>query len=53
MLANVDFQFRDIRVKAATDTGNLAHSQTPLGNKNRKMTEHYIKAWKGDRVKPV
>ena len=25
-LAKVDFQFRDIRGKAATDTGNLAHS---------------------------
>lgn len=25
-LAKVDFQFRDIRAKAATDTGDLAHS---------------------------
>ena len=26
-LAKVDFQFRDIRAKAATNTGDLAHSQ--------------------------
>ncbi|WP_332776996.1 tyrosine-type recombinase/integrase [Polaromonas sp.] len=43
-LAKVDFQFRDIRAKAATDTGDLAHSQTLLGHKNRDMTEHYVKA---------
>jgi hypothetical protein len=30
-LAKVDFQFRDIRGKAATDTGNLAHSQNAAG----------------------
>lgn len=49
-LAKVDFQFRDIRAKAATDTGDLAHSQTLLGHKNRDMTEHYVKARMGDRV---
>lgn len=43
-LAKVDFQFRDIRAKAATDTGDLAHLQTLLGHKNRDMTEHYVKA---------
>jgi hypothetical protein len=43
-LAKVDFQFRDIRAKAATDTGDLAHSQALLGHKNRDMTEHYVKA---------
>ena len=49
--AGVDFQFRDIRAKAATDTGDLAHSQTLLGHKNRDMTEHYVKARLGERVK--
>lgn len=49
----VDFQFRDIRGKAATDTGNLAHSQKLLGHKNRDMTEHYVKARMGERVKPL
>ena len=33
-LAKVDFQFRDIRAKAATDTGDLAHSQKLLAHKN-------------------
>ena len=52
-LANVDFQFRDIRAKAATDTGDLAHSQSLLGHKNRDMTEHYVRSRAGDRVKPL
>ena len=52
-LAKVDFQFRDIRAKAATDTGDLAHSQSLLGHKNREMTEHYVKARTGARVKPL
>jgi integrase len=52
-LAKVDFQFRDIRAKAATDTGDLAHSQKLLAHKNRDMTEHYVKARMGERVKPL
>lgn len=51
--AKVDFQFRDIRAKAATDTGDLAHSQKLLAHKNRDMTEHYVKARIGERVKPL
>ena len=52
-LVKVDFQFRDIRAKAATDTGDLAHSQTLLGHKNRNMTEHCVKARVGERMKPL
>jgi integrase len=52
-LAGVSFQFRDIRAKAATDTGDLAHSQKLLAHKNRQMTEHYVKTRLGDRVKPL
>ena len=52
-LAGVAFQFRDIRAKAATDTGDLAHSQKLLAHKNREMTEHYVKARIGERVKPL
>lgn len=52
-LAGVHFQFRDIRAKAATDTGDLAHSQKLLAHKNRSMTEHYVKARLGERVKPL
>ena len=52
-LAGVSFQFRDIRAKAATDTGDLAHSQKLLGHQNRDMTEHYVRARVGERVKPL
>lgn len=52
-LAKADFQFRDIRAKAATDTGDLAHSQKLFAHKNRRMTEHYVNARLGDRVKPL
>ena len=37
-LAVVSFQFRDIRAKGATDTGDLAHSQKLLAHRNRDMT---------------
>lgn len=53
ILAKVDFQFRDIWAKAATDTGDLAHSQKLLAHKNRTMAEDYLKARHGDRVKPL
>lgn len=52
-LAKVDFQFRDIRAKAATDTGDLAHSQKLLAHKKRDMTEHYVKNRIGERVRPL
>ena len=52
-LAKVSFQFRDIRAKAATDTGNLAHSQKLLAHKNRDMTEQYVRARAGERVPPL
>lgn len=51
--AGVDFQFRDIRAKSATDTGDLAHAQRLLGHKTRAMTEHYTRSRKGERVKPL
>lgn len=52
-LASVDFQFRDIRAKVATDTGDLAHSQKLLGHRNLEMTEHYVRARIGERVAPL
>ena len=51
--AGVDFQFRDIRAKAATDTGDLGHAQRLLGHKTRTMTEHYTRERKGERVRPL
>ena len=52
-LAGVSFQFRDIRAKAATDTGDLAHSQKLLAHRNRDMTEHYVRRRSGDLVRPL
>ena len=37
--AKVDFQFRDLRAKAATDMENLEHAQKLLGHVTRDMTE--------------
>jgi len=51
--AGVDFQFRDIRAKAATDTEDLARAQRLLGHKTRAMTEHYTRNRRGDRVRPL
>lgn len=51
--ASVSFQFRDIRAKTASDTGDLGHSQRLLGHKNRDMTEHYVRERVGQRVKPL
>jgi integrase len=51
--AGVSFQFRDIRAKTASDTGDLGHSQKLLGHKNRDMTEHYVRDRIGQRVKPL
>ena len=51
--AGVSFQFRDIRAKTASDTGDLAHSQHLLGHKTRDMTEHYVRERIGQRVKPL
>lgn len=39
--------------KAATDTGDLAHSQKLLGHRNREMTEQYVRQRRGERVKPL
>lgn len=51
--AGVSFQFRDIRAKTASDTGDLAHSQRLLGHKNRDMTEHYVRQRVGQTVRPL
>ena len=35
------------------DTGDLAHSKTLLGHRNREMTEHYVRQRVGERVQPL
>nr|WP_234030511.1 tyrosine-type recombinase/integrase [Undibacterium sp. 14-3-2] len=52
-VAGVDFQFRDWRAKAATDTEDLGHAQKLLGHKNRSSTEIYTRDRKGDIVSPL
>lgn len=51
--AGVDFQFRDIRAKTATDTDDLALAQKLLGHKSRAMTEHYTRSRMGEKVNPL
>lgn len=52
-LAGVDFQFRDIRAKAASDSDDLGLAQKLLGHKTRGMTEHYTRTRKGELVMPL
>lgn len=52
-ISGVDFQFRDLRAKAATDTEDLAHAQRLLGHKNRSTTEIYTRERRGELVKPL
>ena len=51
--AGVNFQFRDIRAKAATDAEDLEYAQKLLGHKHQTMTQHYTRNRKGDRIKPL
>lgn len=51
--AQVDFQFRDIRAKAATDAVDFDHANKLMGHKTRSMTEHYTRDRKGDKVRPL
>jgi integrase len=50
------FQFRDLRAKAGTDKADesgIRAAQMQLGHTNITMTEHYIRARLGERVKPT
>ncbi|MGO9443926.1 MAG: tyrosine-type recombinase/integrase, partial [Thiobacillaceae bacterium] len=49
--AGVDFQFRDIRPKAATDSGSLAEAQALLGHQSSATTQRHYRHI--ERVKPV
>ncbi len=51
-----DFQFRDLRAKAGTDqadTTDIRTAQQQLGHKNIRTTEIYVRARKGEKVKPT
>jgi hypothetical protein len=47
-----NFQFRDLRAKAAIDTKDLHHTKKPLGHTTRAMTEHYPRKRIGDTITP-
>ena len=50
------FQFRDLRGKAGTDKADAAGGQAAqrqLGHASLAMTEHYIRARRGDKVTPT
>lgn len=51
--ALAEFQFRDLRAKAATDIDELRHARGLLGHTADAMTEHYRRGRLGDRVRPV
>lgn len=51
--AGVSFQLWDLRAQAATDTGDLAHSQKLLGHRNREMTGYHVYQRVGERVQPL
>lgn len=52
-----DFQFRDLRGKAATDTaeytGDIRKAQDQMGHSTITMTQHYVRNRKGNKVKPT
>lgn len=47
------FQFRDLRARAASDIDDLRAAQRLLAHGSSTMTEHYVRARVGERVKPV
>lgn len=49
-----EFQFRDLRAKAGTDTtGDIRQTQKQLGHSSITMTEHYVQKRRGDKVGPT
>ncbi len=55
-IAKEEFQFRDLRGKAGTDTAessDIYQAQRQLGHAHVTMTQHYIRERKGDVVKPT
>jgi integrase len=52
-----EFQFRDLRAKAATDktdsTGDIRQAQKQLGHESVTMTEVYVRKRRGEKVGPT
>lgn len=50
------YQFRDLRAKAASDkaeSGTMRDAQLQLGHQSMAMTEHYVRAKRGQKVTPT
>jgi integrase len=50
------YQFRDLRAKAGSDkaeSGTMRDAQLQLGHKSMAMTEHYVRARRGQKVSPT
>lgn len=56
-IEKADFQFRDLRAKAATDkaesTGDIRQAQKLLAHTTIGMTEHYTRQRRGEKVSPT
>ncbi|MCX8566757.1 MAG: Phage integrase family protein [Glomeribacter sp. 1016415] len=52
-----EYQFRDLRAKAGTDraelSGDIRRAQKQLGHTSIKMTEHYVRNRRGEKVEPT
>lgn len=56
-IEKVEFQLRDLRAKAGTDTaelsGDILKARDQLGHTTVVMTEHYIRERRGKKVSPT
>ncbi|BBE09628.1 phage-related integrase [Mycoavidus cysteinexigens] len=56
-LCAAEYQFRDLRAKAGTDkaelSGDIRRAQKQLGHTSIKMTEHYVRNRRGEKVEPT
>jgi integrase len=51
--ASVNFQFRDLRAKTASNLQSAEGARKLLGHASQKMIEHYIRSRRGDLVEPI
>jgi integrase len=52
----LNYQYRDLRAKAASDkaeSGTIRDAQLQLGHSTMAMTEHYVRARRGQKVTPT
>lgn len=52
-LSGISFQIRDLKSKNVTDMENIELAKKRLGHSTLRMTEHYTKRRKGEKVGPL